>query len=129
MGLREDTMNAFDKLQALLQSLPFLSGVLISDSTRKKVIIGVLVALVPGAVWGMVAGVVQFYVFQGRVENRQGSMRKDLNELEEQIRTDQRINARKRAEIRRKAERVDERVRDMQTDIRVIRHIVEEDGK
>lgn len=122
-------MNAFDKLQALLQSLPFLSGVLISDSTRKKVIIGVLVALVPGAVWGMVAGVVQFYVFQGRVENRQGSMRKDLNELEEQIRTDQRINARKRAEIRRKAERVDERVRDMQTDIRVIRHIVEEDGK
>lgn len=113
--------------EALVDAFPFLGGLASMDDTmRKKIVAGLVVALVPGLIWGGIGGTIQFMVFQERVQSKQGSMEDRLNNLRSKIEEIDHEHAEKRQEIRERAEEAQRGIQDVKGDIRVIRNLLEE---
>lgn len=96
---------------------------------RTKVLVVVGVALLPGAVWGVVSEIVEAYVYQATTKVEQNNMQDQLDRLDKEINRMDRVHNRKRKEIRDKTEQVQNQLQEMRGDVKVIRKILEEREK
>jgi len=120
-------LDQFHKLLEVAQALPGMGLLLaFTTDTKRKILIGLLVTVVPGIVWGGIGGVVQLLVFKDKIQTQQTNMRAQIDNLRHEIDQMENLNARKRREIRQEAEDAQEKIHKMRTDVKVIRQILED---
>ena len=110
-----------------LAGLPLIGAAFNQDKKKwDRIRAGVVIALVPGAVWGVVGGVVQFYVFKSSIEQKQQHTSSRIEALETKMKRLDERHTRQRRINREKAEQAKETAVDIRQDVRVIRALLED---